>query len=193
MSTLQNLKENEAQMIKEMNGKPPYKSALVLIDLQISYLAGEGLDSMVDSNIALKNLFNRHGFKTVVVYIDEDSDTGIEKYQSGLYRPEIGENSLLIGKKTSSAFRSSDIAEILKRHKVENLFITGVNFSSCAGNTALDAVSEGFRTWIVVDCSGNGRIDTRLPDTGEFAKKLTDKGVKFITATALEEAIAPSI
>ena len=72
---------------------------------------------------------------------------------------DVQEADAKVVKRRYSAFieGSSDIEEVLRRHRIETVLITGVATNVCCESTARDCMMRGFRTIMV--CDGNASFD----------------------------------
>jgi len=79
---------------------------------------------------------------------------------------------------------ASPLAPMLKKHGITDVYVTGIAFDYCVGYSALDAVSEGFRTFVVEDaCRGVA------PETIDaMKKKLQAVGVKLVNSASIPES-----
>jgi len=78
-------------------------------------------------------------------------------------------------------FDTTGLDNYLKDMDVEEVYIVGLATDYCSGETALDAVGEGYETYLILDgCRG---IASDLTKT---YKKLTDEGVQLINSTEIK-------
>jgi nicotinamidase-related amidase len=69
--------------------------------------------------------------------------------------PEIGpreEDFIIKSKKTASAFRGTDLDNLLRILKVDTLVFIGVNTNTCILSSAFDSFNRGFSTIVISDC-----------------------------------------
>jgi nicotinamidase/pyrazinamidase len=52
-----------------------------------------------------------------------------------------------------SSFHGSGLAEVLREHGVERVYVTGLTTDYCVKNTVLDSIREGFETVLVEDAT----------------------------------------
>ena len=75
---------------------------------------------------------------------------------------------------------STKLSEFLKREKVNDIFICGLATDFCVKFTALDAIEEGFKTFLISDASKAVNIN---PDDFEKAiEEMKNKGVEIINS-----------
>jgi len=78
----------------------------------------------------------------------------------------------------------SGLTDVLRGGGVTDVFVVGLAFDYCVKATAIDAQSEGFRTWVV----GEG---TRAVDAGKWdvvTAELKEKGVQVVSVDGEEVA-----
>jgi nicotinamidase/pyrazinamidase len=81
-----------------------------------------------------------------------------------------------------SAFEATNknLADFLKEHKIDELFVTGLATDYCVKATALDSVNNGFKTTVIEDAIAAVNVQ---PTDGQEAKEAMKKaGVKFISS-----------
>ncbi|MFA5707050.1 cysteine hydrolase family protein [Mycolicibacterium sp.] len=59
---------------------------------------------------------------------------------------------LVVEKRSLGGFNGSDLDDVLRRHGIESIFVTGVSTNSCVETTARDAADRGYGTVLVDDC-----------------------------------------
>jgi len=79
---------------------------------------------------------------------------------------------------------ASNLAPTLKQHGITDVYVCGIAYDYCVGYSALDAVSEGFRTWVVEDASRGVAPDT----VDSMKKKFSEVGVKLVNAASIPES-----
>jgi len=87
-----------------------------------------------------------------------------------------------------SAFEATNenLAEYLRRHGVEELYVTGLATDYCVRATVLDALREGFRTYVVTDAV---RAVNVSPGDGERAlEEMRRAGAILVTSEELLSA-----
>ena len=79
--------------------------------------------------------------------------------------------------------RATDLAEDLKQHGVTDAYVCGLATDYCVKFTALDAVSLGFRTHLIVDaCRG---VELAPGDIERALAELESRGVALVHSEAL--------
>jgi len=74
---------------------------------------------------------------------------------------------------------ATELSSILKKHQITDVYICGLAYDYCVGYTALDAVSEGFRTFVLEDATKPIELST----LEEMKKRLQAAGVGIIQST----------
>jgi len=76
---------------------------------------------------------------------------------------------------------ASQLGPILKKHKITDVYVTGLAYDYCVGYSALDAHGEGFRTFVVEDaCRG-----VAPESIAQMVKKLNESNVKIIQSSEI--------
>ena len=82
-----------------------------------------------------------------------------------------------------SAFTESTLEETLRRYLVERLFICGVPAELTVLETALDAMSLGFKTFVVED--GIAALTTQPVEITRAIDKMKAAQIEFVTGHTL--------
>lgn len=99
----------------------------------------------------------------------------------------------LVQKNENSAFKTpeNEFATRLNRHGHKNLLFAGFNTCACVKETVYDALANGFKPWLMIDCTGDDNVnDYRInPEILRVHKntlmlEMHRKGVQFITSAA---------
>jgi len=78
----------------------------------------------------------------------------------------------------------SNLSSILKEHGITDVYLAGIAYDYCVGYSALDAVGEGFATFVVEDgCRGVAQ-DT----IDQMIERLKKGGVKIIQSSEIPES-----
>ncbi|ROR32589.1 isochorismatase family protein [Inmirania thermothiophila] len=85
-----------------------------------------------------------------------------------------------------SGFEGTDLAERLRRRGVRRVFVGGLATDYCVFNTVLDALGEGFETWVLGDAIR--AVNVRPGDGAEAERRMREAGARFLTLDALEGA-----
>jgi nicotinamidase/pyrazinamidase len=89
-----------------------------------------------------------------------------------------------------SGFEETGLAEKLRKLGVERVYVGGIATEYCVRATALDALKEGFETFVIQDLVRA----VQLSETTKVIKELSDAGAKIVTSeqslvTAKEKAV----
>ncbi|HMM59546.1 MAG TPA: isochorismatase family protein, partial [Candidatus Rifleibacterium sp.] len=80
------------------------------------------------------------------------------------------------------------LAEWLKKKNISQLYICGLATDYCVKYTALDAVSLGFKAWLIEDaCRG---VDLQAGDSARAIQEMRDAGVSIISSRELQISLA---
>lgn len=79
--------------------------------------------------------------------------------------------------------KSTGLSDYLKDLNVDKIYITGLATDYCVKYTALDAMQEGFKTWVVVD--GTRAVNLHLGDFEKAIKEMEAAGVKIVSSEDL--------
>jgi nicotinamidase-related amidase len=93
---------------------------------------------------------------------------------------EPSANDIIIRKIAPSIFFGTPLASILFSFKVDTLFLCGVHTSGCVRASAVDAVSYGFRVFVIEECAF---------DRHEISHKVSlfDMNAKYATVVSVNE------
>jgi len=80
-----------------------------------------------------------------------------------------------------SAFEAADInlAEFLRKQSVTDVYICGLALDYCVKATALDAVKNGFNTWLFTDATRP--VNVQPEDGKQVLETMQTAGVRFVT------------
>jgi len=78
----------------------------------------------------------------------------------------------------------SNLCSILRERGITDVYITGIAYDYCVGYSALDAVSEGFTTFVVEDACRGVAQDT----IDQMIERLKKAGVKIIQSRDIPES-----
>ena len=79
--------------------------------------------------------------------------------------------------------KSTGLSDYLKDLNVDKIYISGLATDYCVKYTALDAMREGFKTWVVVD--GTRAVNLHTNDFEKAIKEMEAAGVKTISSEDL--------
>lgn len=182
-------------------GKDGMKTALIVIDMQNSFLHPDGehfyaeAPSVVPNCLAL--IERARKCRTLVVHVVERHRDGFEDFEdkhlpahcvgggfdSGYYSgfgPGAGAREIEIVKRRFSAFFATDLALFLHEQSVVRLAICGVKTNVCVRATVQDAFAHGFMVRVVRDATNSNQwqlADASLEDFGRnFGRQVSTSG-----------------
>lgn len=123
-------------------------------------------------------LFRQAMIPTFVVYFSFDKETPISKAMGGLFKLKMESGDVPVAKDDNSAFKGSDIKELLKWSKVNTLLVSGFNLNACVRQTVIDALSEGFNVWVLEDCVGNDSFNEKS-QAERYITMMKEAGAQF--------------
>lgn len=156
---------------------PASKDALLIVDVQNDFLPGGNLavgegDEVVPVLNRYIDLFNRQSLPVFATRDWHPPDHCSFKPQGGLWPPHciagsagarfpaalsLPYTATIMSKATTpekdaySGFEGTDLAEQLRARGMERLFIGGLATDYCVLNTVMDALSHGFRVFLLLD------------------------------------------
>lgn len=177
------------------------KTALLIIDMQNDFLLPgapaeiPGAYNIIPRAAELLDFFRVRGmpvFHVIRQYREDGSD--IENFRRGPFldgkkylvpgtegaeivaelKPAEGER--VIAKPRFSAFFGTELELILKRLKIENIVICGVQYPNCIRATAYDGVSYDYNTTVITDATAGASDEISLANV----RDLVNIGVKCI-------------
>lgn len=85
-----------------------------------------------------------------------------------------------------SAFEatSDDLERVLRKHRVEDLYVAGLATDYCVRASALDATKKGFRTFVVTDAIA--AVDVKPGDGRKAIGEMQKSGITLITSSDVE-------
>ena len=104
------------------------------------------------------------------------------EFVKGLNLPD---DTIIVSKATQSeeeaysGFQGTGLGKELKERGVRRVFICGVATEYCVKNTALDAVKEGFDTYLLTDAIKG--VEVNEGDVRRALEEMSENGVKFLT------------
>jgi nicotinamidase/pyrazinamidase len=84
-----------------------------------------------------------------------------------------------------SSFHGGNLAEVLREHGVDHVYVAGLATDYCVKNTVLDAIREGFRATVVEDVIRG--IDVKPGDSDRAKEEMRRAGADFTTSAELLE------
>jgi len=82
-----------------------------------------------------------------------------------------------------SSFHGGNLAEVLREHGVDHVYVTGLATDYCVKNTVLDAVREGFGVTVVEDAIRG--IDVKPGDCERAIEEMRAAGADFVSSSEL--------
>lgn len=89
----------------------------------------------------------------------------------------VPDTDVLICKHTYSAFWGTPLLETLQQNGIENVLVCGIKTNICCRQTAIDAASHGFKTYVIRDMTStnNEEIkDYHLAELDQYFAKVLD-------------------
>jgi nicotinamidase/pyrazinamidase len=82
-----------------------------------------------------------------------------------------------------SSFHGGNLAEVLREHGVDHVYVAGLATDYCVKNTVLDAVREGFGVSVVTDAIRG--IDVKPGDSEHALEAMREAGADLVTSEQL--------
>ena len=182
--------------------------ALVIVDVQNDFLPGGQLpvpegDAVIPSLNAWIRVFRTADLPIVATRDWHPADHCSFQARGGPWPPhcvagtpgaefapglKLPENAIVVSKATTpdrdaySGFEGTDLAERLRELGVKRLFVGGLATDYCVLNTVLDALKEGFETYVITDAIRAVNVN---PDDGDKAlEQMRNAGARFVTTPA---------
>lgn len=182
------------------------KRALIVVDLQNDFCPGGSLAvTEGDQVVPLINQLipefdvvvytrdwhpsNHISFSDQPRYIDKSWPVHcVAETQGAAFHPELNviPNGFVVDKGTRmdeeaySGFQGTNLGDCLHASSVDIVFVAGLATDYCVKATALDAIREGFRTFVISDaCRG---VNVPAESVGQALKELLHAGVHIIAA-----------
>ncbi|MCE9507433.1 MAG: cysteine hydrolase [Alphaproteobacteria bacterium] len=148
--------ENLAQQTLKYDGEV----ALLVIDVQKMFCDPEGRYGNAETEQVSKRIqslvpeFRKAGIPVYAVYVAfEPKDISeVDFYEFSPHQDDVP-----VRKVETSAFKGSDIKEILQRDKRKLLLTCGFNLNACVRETVEDARDAGFDVCVLRDLTGNNK------------------------------------
>jgi nicotinamidase/pyrazinamidase len=83
-----------------------------------------------------------------------------------------------------SAFHGGNLADVLREHGVDHVYVAGLATDYCVKNTVLDAVREGFGVTVVEDAIRG--IDVKPGDSERAIEEMRRAGADLVSSEELE-------
>ena len=156
------------------------KAALINIDLQRAYTDIDHFPTayqthpdqipLINELARLARGKNMPVVWTYVAYADNADDAGVwgtrtntldslQNIREGSERAELNprlevdcERDAVVNKRMASVFHETHIPSLLTWYKVDTVILTGGSTSGCVRASAVDALSQGYRTIVVEEC-----------------------------------------
>ena len=162
---------------------PFNKAALLVIDVQPTYCAYDGLYNYDAEQVAKKIAktvpsFRSLGMPVYVVYYDKKKRP-ISEISFHHFKP--AHNDIAIAKNANSAFKGSDIDRVLKHSGHKHLLVTGFSHNACVFVTVLDALRKKYDVSVLKDLTGNESINDPFGDEHESYSRIMQQRGAVIT------------
>jgi nicotinamidase-related amidase len=160
------------------------KNALVVVDVQNHYAVEKAAD--LPEKI-LKHIKNTKYDYVVFTKFRNDPSSNFHKileYTKSIGPPSTDIHPVLrplsnkgntFEKLTYSAFKAQEFVDFLKQHKIEELFICGINIDGCVLATAYEAFDLGYKVKILEELSS---VASFRDDYEEAAKTIIARNLK---------------
>lgn len=132
-------------------------NALLVIDAQNGLIDhGEFTEELQKINEMIADFKGRNQLVLFVRHLDDTPDSRLYKESEGsrLHHSVASKAEIVIDKKTPSAFFQTELGDILQRHGVDHLYITGFQTEFCCLFTAISAFDRGYRVTFIEDATG---------------------------------------
>ena len=133
--------------------------ALLVIDVQKEFCDPKERRGTKQTKAVSKHIrsivpqFRKAGIPVYAVYNSPDGER--KPSDIDFYKFAPGPNDVVIAKNGDSAFKNSNIGDILKKDHKKLLLICGFNLSVCVAKTALDARASGFEVCLLRDLTAD--------------------------------------
>lgn len=180
--------------------------AFIIVDVQGAFLAGGGIPVVGGEDVIPPILQIAPECKIIVATLDEHPPDhksftkwprhAVAGTPEARLHPDIAALEPFIVRKggdpkaeSYSGFRdefnrSSELTGWLRYNRVKRIFVCGLAFDFCVGETALHGIDEGFETFVLRDATRsvdiNGSHDTMV-------RRLIAKGVRLINSSDLRQ------
>ncbi|MHB9054525.1 MAG: nicotinamidase [Paludibacteraceae bacterium] len=180
------------------------KKALLIVDVQNDFIAGGTLavkdgDKVVPVINRIMNKFNlilasRDWHPENSVHFEKWPVHCVRNTFGAELHPDLQKNYvdqfLLKGTEDKddgySAFEATNISltDYLKSNEVTDLYVTGLATDYCVKATALDAVKNGFKTYVVTDAVA--AVNINPDDDRKALQEMQQQGITLIKSTDIE-------
>jgi nicotinamidase/pyrazinamidase len=82
-----------------------------------------------------------------------------------------------------SSFHGGNLADVLREHGVDHVYVAGLATDYCVKNTVLDAIREGFAATVVTDAIRG--IDVKPGDSERAIEAMREAGADVVTSEEL--------
>jgi maleamate amidohydrolase len=200
---------DEAQVYRQQGFGTPMppqgRIALLIVDLVVGFAdpavfgGGNIAPAIARTQDALKTARER-GWPVAhsrIVYADDGSDDNVfsikvpgmatltESNPNSAIVPELtpAPGELVVRKTVPSAFFGTQLAPWLAQRGIQTLLVAGAVTSGCVRASVVDAMSFGFRPFVLSDCVGDRAL-------APHDASLFDMGQKYATVLPLSETLA---
>ena len=130
--------------------------ALIVLDCQKGMLERGHFDELRKNILTLQNIFKQNGDIIINTrHIDEDENSIIYNgNESGSLDKELSVLAdYIIEKETPNIFQCKDLTEILLKHQIKEVVITGLNAEYCCLFSAIIASDRGYKVTYIEDAT----------------------------------------
>jgi nicotinamidase/pyrazinamidase len=189
------------------------KSALIVVDVQRDFCPGGTLavsegDEIIEPINNLIKAFTKNGLPVIFTRDWHPKNHSSFNEYGGLWPPHCIQNTpgaefhpklnvpkdaITISKATESnkdaysGFEGTELANILRKLNVKNVFVSGLATDYCVKNTVIDALKNHFTTHIIIDCIRG--VNLKLTDSDKAIRKMVSLGAKKISCERLAMSI----
>lgn len=117
-------------------------------------------------------LFRQTGARTAYVYFDNDLSKDFLNAGGGPYQLQVHRKDIKIPKNDDSAFKGSNIEDIINAHNLKGIIVSGFNTGACVKQTVIDGARAGVKVAVMRDAVGNDNYNSR--DTASVKSQLED-------------------
>jgi nicotinamidase/pyrazinamidase len=176
--------------------------ALIIVDVQNDFCPGGALPAPKANDIipVINKLMNK--FDVIVAsrdvhppdtkHFDKWPPHCVEGTRGALFHPELNITRIQkgfnkgTGKKDDgySAFEATNenLMDYLLDKKVKNVYISGLTTEYCVKNTAMDAVRNGFNTWLITDAIA--AVEPGSDNEVEAINEMKNAGIQLIESAS---------
>ena len=141
------------------------RSALLVIDVQVGLVTGafREKETIGAINKTIEHVAGTGGIVCFVQHCHATYKPLMKDSPEWALHPDllIPQDALYVEKRASDAFFETDLAEQLRHHAVDTLYVTGLQTEYCVDTTCRAALSHNFNVTLVSDAHTTG--DAHIP------------------------------